>query len=613
MPIQHGKDVSAIVAGIVAFLTVASSVFVIMFPDVAFGLTCTVRNGGCNPDENEIFSMYATTNAHAAEAGHYDQRVCCDQITSALRGTCNADEAEGLSFYSTTNAHAAEAGHYDNRLCIKYTDYPADCTLKASCNGTNETCIASLSATTNSHVGDCDQYSNKLCCGLLSDLYVNQSSITTNDSTPVYGDGASFTTTVWNIGDRAAPQVNVSCYENGTYFDSQIINTIPPDTSAQTPRYANCTWTASCNNNVSVVVDPAGSIRELNESNNEAWMTMSMIERLTVAIDAPGAADTIYRGDTINLQSTITASCDVPSYSVTWYNASTNITVAEDTTWTIPKDDALLGAKTINATAASDGYIFGSDTVGITILNRPPNVTTPIYNATPTTTAEIERGNDVHITCDVSDTEDAADALAVEINVLDSNNVWDNETVGHITGTFFRNFSTTQGSALGTYTALCTANDTDSGHGEMNSTFLVWQNGTIGVDLNATTVGYQAGINVSGYAAYLDIGFITSSDVDVKIGGVTQCTDTTGANGQYDCQFTGPNQVGTFTVAVTVTDKDTSKVISNSTSFIVQVSYGEESSAESAARDVGCYEVPQLVQNPDGSITESTVRICVWE
>jgi len=62
-----------------------------------------------------------------------------------------------------------------------------------------------------------------------------------------------------------------------------------------------------------------------------------------------------------------------------------------------------------------------------------------------------------------------------------------------------------------------------------------------------------------------------------------------------------------------VTDKDTSKVISNSTSFVVQVEYGEEEAAEEAARDVGCYEVPQLVQNPDGSITESTVRICVWE
>jgi len=613
MPTHRRKDVSSIVAGTVVFVAVVSSAFIMISPDVAFGLTCAVRNGGCNPGENEIFSMYATTNAHAAEAAHYDERVCCDQIEATLRGTCNADEAEGLSFYATTNSHAAEAGSFSNRLCVKYTDNPADCTLKASCNGTNETCVMSLSATTNSHVGDCNQYSNKLCCGKLSDPMVNQSSIAVNDSDPVFGEGAEFTITVWNIGDRAAPQVNVSCYENGTYFDSEIINAIPPDVSAQSPRYANCTWSASCSDNVSVAVDPAGSIRELNESNNEAWTTMSVLERLGVAIDAPGAADTIYRGDTINLQSTITASCDVPSSTVTWYNGTETIGTGEDTTWTISTHDDLLGGKTINATATAGGYISGSDTISITILNRPPNVTTPIYNATPSTTAEIERGNNLQITCDVSDTEDAASVMDVDINVLDSNNVWDNESVGHIGGTFFRNFSTTQASALGTYTAVCSAKDTESGHVEVNSTFLVWQNGTIGVNLNSTTVEYRAGINVSGVARYLDTGFITSSDVDVKIGGVTQCTGTTGASGQYDCQFTGPNQVGTFTAAVSVTDKDTSKVISNSTSFVVQVEYGEEEAAEEAARDVGCYEVPQLVQNPDGSITESTVRICVWE
>jgi len=243
-------------------------------------------------------------------------------------------------------------------------------------------------------------------------------------------------------------------------------------------------------------------------------------------------------------------------------------------------------------------------------INALPVVDEPTYNVTP---AEILRGNDIKISCDVSDEEDASNDLTVKISVRDADNVWSNETVGHVAGTFFRNYSTTQSNPLGNYLSVCSALDTDGGYVENSSTFLVWQNGTVSIDLNVTSVGYSDPVNASGQAIYSDTGYIASSDVEIKIGGDVKCTDTTDASGSYDCEFSAPNQVGTFDVVVEVTDSDTGKLITNSTSLTVSVAYGEEAVAEEPAADVGCYEVPTLVQNPDGSITKSTVRICVWE
>ena len=62
-----------------------------------------------------------------------------------------------------------------------------------------------------------------------------------------------------------------------------------------------------------------------------------------------------------------------------------------------------------------------------------------------------------------------------------------------------------------------------------------------------------------------------------------------------------------------VTDPLTNKVFGNSTILEVRPSVGETKAAEEAVGEVSCYELPKLVQNPDGSIREVIVRICVWK
>jgi hypothetical protein len=45
--------------------------------------------------------------------------------------------------------------------------------------------------------------------------------------------------------------------------------------------------------------------------------------------------------------------------------------------------------------------------------------------------------------------------------------------------------------------------------------------------------------------------------------------------------------------------------------LIVKVAYGVEETEVERAKQVSCYEVPQLVVNPDGSIKQVFVKVCV--
>jgi len=244
-----------------------------------YAFNCTIRSNSCNAGETCMFSLVKTTNSHAGNCDQYTNKVCCSNISStSIKSSCSSDEGGIISLFATSNAHVERygQGNYNNHVCAKFASSELNCSLKDSCNST-EVCVVSLNANTNSHAGACTSYSNKICCAQLSDLEVNQSSINENNTSPLYNQSVLFNITVWNIGDRAAPNVNVSCYYNGIYFDSSAINSIPPDVSMQTPRYTTCAWTALAGTyNISVRVDPANDIKEYNKTNNEAWKLITV-------------------------------------------------------------------------------------------------------------------------------------------------------------------------------------------------------------------------------------------------------------------------------------------------------------------------------------------------
>jgi len=327
--------------------------------------------------------MAKLNDSHVANCSYYPYKVCCDRIVSSVlrNGSCSSDEGGVISMYQVNNSHAARKDYYNYKVCAKFIDYPVECSLRNSCY-VNETCVVSLYQEIDSHVATCDfPYQNKVCCGKLADSYIDQSSINTNDTTPVVGDVLLFNITVWNLGDINLTNVNVSCYDNGTYFDSDLINI-----SVQTPSYAYCKLLMNCpiTHNISFRVDPLNEIREYNETNNEAWIELTLTEKLFITIDSPTNGQNVYRCSPLLLNSTVTASCNPPSgYEVYWYNSTDLIATGEDSVWCIGSSDTLLGTEEINATVLGGGYVNSSGTVNINIINNPPDISEILYTLHP--------------------------------------------------------------------------------------------------------------------------------------------------------------------------------------------------------------------------------------
>jgi len=574
----------------------------------ALSLNCSIVYGNCPSGYSCLFSLYQLNDSHAGMCGYYSYSVCCNEIFSYINQTCNTSSSAILSFYQPNNTHVAEPNSYDWKLCAGYPTYPLECKIRENACFEDETCIVSLYDVRNSHVAECSYYKYKLCCKKLSDLMVDSSSFQFPQPL-IFGDNVTINITVWNLGDASAYNVNVSCYENGRLFDSKIIPSIPAYSSYQT----SCNWTVSCLTNISVVVDPENTIKELNESNNEAWQQVSIFEYLIVSIDYPANEQSFYRGERIWLNSTITSSCGLPSsYDVFWYNDSVFIGKGEDIEWQIPLDDGLLGKKNITAYANStENYIAGSKSINITILNNIPNVTEPRFNVTP---AEVESGNAIQIICNASDLEDCPSpsscSVKVNISILDSEGNWDNATASQIGNTFYRDY-TAPYYPLGNYTVFCSVLDSDNGYNESFSTFLVYQNASITVNFNASYYWWDEGVKIYGNAKRKDGTAVTLSDLEVYLEQNSVCNITTDINGNYVCEFAAPSSIGNYKIIVKLIDSQTGKIFVNNTVLVVKAAYGAEETEIKRAKQVSCYEVPQLVINPDGSIKQVFVKVCV--
>jgi len=503
----------------------------------------------------------------------------------------------------------AQSDYYNWKLCAGYSTYPLECTIRKGLCYEDEACLVSLYSTVNSHVANCSYYNNSLCCKKLSDLMINSSSLQL-PSNLIFGSNVTINITVWNIGDTAAYNVNVSCYENGRLFDSKIISSIQAYSSVQT----SCNWTVSCLTNISVKADPNNLIKELNESNNEAWRQVSIIEYLNVSIDYPLNEQSLYRGQTIWLNSTVTSSCGYStSYDVYWYNESTFIGKGEDIQWIIPLDDDMLGKKNITAYANSTSdYFASSKSINVTILNNIPNATKPRFNITP---AEVESGNGIQILCDAYDLEDCTSPssclVKVNISILDPDGKWNNATASQTGNTFYREY-TAPFSPLGNYTVYCSVLDTDNGYNEsLPSTFLVYQKAIVTVNLNASYYWWNQGVKVYGIAKRKDGSALSLSDVKIYLEGNLVCSNTTDNDGNYACDFKAPSSIGNYILIVNVTDVITKEIFVNSTLLVVKIVYGVRETEVERAKQVSCYEVPQLVINPDGSVKQVFVKVCV--
>ena len=586
------------------------SIFSILVFRSTFSLSCNIVNGNCPAGYSCLFSISSPQNAHAGMCGYYSYSVCCDNILSYINQTCNSSFSPILSFYQQNNTHVGYANYYTWKLCAAYPTYPLECVIKSGACESDEICIISLYSTVNSHVGDCNYYQNKLCCKMLSDLMIDSSSIRF-PTQMIFGNNVSINITVFNIGDANAYNVNVSCYENGKLFDSKIISVIPKGGGAE----VSCMWNVSCLTNISVRVDPDNLIKELNESNNEAWQVAEIIEYLNVNVEHPENGQSFYRGRIIWLNSTVNSSCNpAPAHTTYWFNESTLIGIGDDIQWQIPIDDSLLGKKKITAYVNSSNarYIPSSSSINITILNNLPSVTVPRFNITE---AEVHSGEGVQILCNAYDLEDCPHSnyclVNVNISIRNPDGIWINSTASKIGNTFYVDY-TAPFYPLGYYTVYCSVSDSDSGYNEsFPSIFLVYQNASLTINLNSSYYHWGEGVRISGNVKRVDKTPVSLSDIKVYLEGKLVCNTTTNLNGEYSCDFKAPASVGNYKLIVEAIDMQTEKIFTNSTLLIVKVVYGVEEDVLKRARQASCHEVPQLIINPDGSIKQVFVKVCI--
>ncbi len=92
-------------------------------PNYNYYLCCDIEgNHECNEITNKVVGLSATTNAHAQipSLGSYPTNVCFGNLTCTSReGTCNPDELTLMSLSGQTNAHIGEADDYDTKICCK--------------------------------------------------------------------------------------------------------------------------------------------------------------------------------------------------------------------------------------------------------------------------------------------------------------------------------------------------------------------------------------------------------------------------------------------------------------------------------------------------------------
>lgn len=163
-------------------------------------------------------------------------------------------------------------------------------------------------------------------------------------------------------------------------------------------------------------------------------------------------------------------------------------------------------------------------------------------------------------------------------------------------------------------------NNTHVAHCDYYSTKVCVQenfNVTITMILNVTEPNWNESVMLSGVATRADGSAIDTSadpeDVEVFLNTSRICVTDTDSNGGYTCNFTAPLAVGLYELNITVDDPTTKITSSNTTTFSVKQQFGETKATESAAESIACYEEPRVVQNPDGTLEVSIVRICVWK
>jgi len=132
--------------------------------------------------------------------------------------------------------------------------------------------------------------------------------------------------------------------------------------------------------------------------------------------------------------------------------------------------------------------------------------------------------------------------------------------------------------------------------------------GTVTINLNSTQVWWNDSIYAFGNAKY-STGSPIQGEVYLKIDNKKFSCGTTDENGDWNCTFNAPIEIGEYEVEVNVTNS-TGYSFLNSTLFKVSPFYGKKALRKS---NKIVLEIPTLLQDMSGKITKVLLKLYVWK
>ncbi len=126
-------------------------------------------------------------------------------------------------------------------------------------------------------------------------------------------------------------------------------------------------------------------------------------------------------------------------------------------------------------------------------------------------------------------------------------------------------------------------------------------------DQSPFTAWWNDTIIINGSARYNNNTGIYNANLNISVGNV-KCNNTTDSTGNYTCRFAAPQEVGTYSILINVTNS-TGQSFTNTTTLKVRFKYGD---TPSGTIDRVVYEVPIFIQEMSGRIRILFARVTVW-
>lgn len=132
--------------------------------------------------------------------------------------------------------------------------------------------------------------------------------------------------------------------------------------------------------------------------------------------------------------------------------------------------------------------------------------------------------------------------------------------------------------------------------------------GIVTINLSTIKPWWNDSVMTNGTASYSNGNPISDGSVSIRLNSREYCKTNTLSNGNYNCTFKAPLELGSYTLLVDVTNS-TGSSFTNTTTLTLQIKYGE---MPIGTIDRVVYEQPMLIQELSGRIRIVWARIMVW-